>query len=64
MDSTTLAKKDKKKTKKNRKQSRLTAKTADKYELYQWSVQSTEEDVKFLTRAYYELTKKKAKHQR
>jgi len=62
MDQTALAKKNRKKKNKSRKSSRLTAKTADKYQLYQWSVQSTEEDVKFLNRAYYELTRKKATH--
>lgn len=59
-----MARKDKKnpKSKKGKKSKRLTASTADKYELYQWSVQSTDEDIKFLSRTYYELTKKKARH--
>ena len=58
----TLSKKDRKKKKKNRGKNRLTANKADKYQLYQWSVQSADEDIKFLNRAYYELTRKKATH--
>ena len=57
-----MAAKDNKKPKGGGKSRRLTAKTADKYELYQWSVQSVNEDIRFLNRTYYELTKKKARH--
>jgi hypothetical protein len=46
-------KKDKKKRKKKKdKAPTFTAKTADKHILYQYAVQSPEEDVKFLTRVY------------
>lgn len=41
---------------------RLTAKQADRHELYQLSVQSPEEDIKFLRRVYKSLRKKPAKH--
>ena len=40
---------DGKHKKKGRKEFRFTAATADKYELYQLSVQSAPEDVEFLT---------------
>ena len=53
----------KSKPKKSKKQaSTFSAKTADRHELYQLSVQSPEEDVKFLTRVYKSLRGKKAKH--
>jgi len=42
--------------------SKLTAKTADKYELYQESVQSPEEDIKFLARTYNRIRNKPAYH--
>ena len=41
---------------------RLTAKRADRHELYQLSVQSPEEDIKFLRRVYKNLRKKPARH--
>jgi len=41
---------------------RFTAATADKYELYQLSVQSPEEDVPFLARVYKSFRKRKALH--
>lgn len=41
---------------------RLTAKLADKHELYQLSVQSPEEDIAFLRKVYKGYRKKKAKH--
>ncbi len=47
---------------KNRKKHRYTAKTADKYELYQLSVQSPAEDVEFLQHTYRSLRGRKAKH--
>lgn len=40
----------------------LTAKTADKYVLYQRAVQSAETDVEFLIKTYKKLRNKKAKH--
>ena len=49
--------------KKGRKEKRtFTAKTADRHELYQLSVQSPEEDVAFLARVYKKLRKKPALH--
>jgi SAM-dependent methyltransferase len=54
-------KKSAKKAAKKRK-TRYTAKTADKHELYQKAVQSPEEDVKFLSRVYRTLRRKKALH--
>jgi SAM-dependent methyltransferase len=39
-----------------------TAKTADKYELYQLAVQSPEQDVEFLARVYKSIRKKPALH--
>ena len=55
--------KDKKKPKdKKKRKSRLTAKTADKYELYQLSVQSPQEDVEFLSETYRKLRRKRALH--
>ena len=63
------AKKDKSKRKgkgKSKKSSKktpaFTAKTADRHELYQYAVQSPEEDVKFLARVYKSLRGKKATH--
>jgi hypothetical protein len=53
-----MAKKPKKKKNKNR----YTAKTADKYELYQLAVQSPVEDVEFLQNVYRELSGRKARH--
>ncbi len=41
---------------------RYTARTADKYDLYQKAVQSPEDDVKFLSRVYRTLRKKRALH--
>jgi len=41
---------------------RLTAKHADRHELYQLSVQSPEEDIKFLRKVYKSLRKKPAVH--
>lgn len=41
---------------------RLTAELADKHELYQFAVQSPEEDVKFLRRVYRKLRKRDALH--
>ncbi len=57
-----MSTKEKKKSKKSKNKNRLTARTADKYELYQWSVQSPDEDIKFLSKVYRELTNKKATH--
>lgn len=55
--------KDKRKTKdKKKKKNRLTAKTADKYELYQLSVQSPREDIEFLSDTYRKIRKKRAYH--
>jgi SAM-dependent methyltransferase len=45
-----------------RKSSRYTARTADKYELYQIAVQSPENDVEFLTKVFKRLTKRAPKH--
>ena len=52
--STTAQQRKKKKRggRKKRKEPRFVARTADKYELYQLSVQSPEEDVKFLARIF------------
>lgn len=47
-----------------RRRPRFTAKTADKYELYQYAVQSPEEDVEFLTRVYRKLRGRKPRHLR
>jgi len=47
---------------KARKKPIYTAATADKYELYQASVQSPETDVPFLARVYRSIRKKKALH--
>ena len=44
------------------KKNKLTAKTADKYELYQESVQSPAEDIKFLARIYKKTRNKPALH--
>ena len=59
-------KKDKKKPKKGSgkkpKKRVFTAKGADRHELYQLSVQSPEEDVKFLSRVYKNVRKKKPLH--
>ncbi|MDH3637238.1 MAG: class I SAM-dependent methyltransferase [Gammaproteobacteria bacterium] len=52
-----MAKKPKKKNK-----SKYTAKTADKYELYQLAVQSPAEDVEFLQNVYRDVRGRKAKH--
>jgi SAM-dependent methyltransferase len=61
-----LKTKDKKKSRKiksrKNKKKRLTARTADKYELYQWSVQSPQEDIKFVSNIYRQIRKKKARH--
>lgn len=55
--------KTKSKTKKDKKKkNRLTAKTADKYELYQLSVQSPQEDIQFLANTYEEIRNKRAGH--
>jgi len=55
--------KDKKRKAKAKQEKRVfTAKGADKYELYQLSVQSPDEDVKFLTRVYKTFRKKEAQH--
>ncbi|MEX1023484.1 MAG: class I SAM-dependent methyltransferase [Planctomycetota bacterium] len=55
--------KDGKEKRKKRKAKRtFTAKTADVHELYQLSVQSPEEDVKFLKRVYKRLRKRDPKH--
>lgn len=48
--------------KKKAKKPHYTAKTADKYELYQASVQSPDTDVAFLSRVYRSIRKKKALH--
>ena len=40
----------------------VSAKTADRHQLYQWAVQSPEEDVKFLSRVYKKKRKKTALH--
>jgi SAM-dependent methyltransferase len=67
-DRRTLARKleavEKQRTKLERKplKKRLTAKRADRHELYQLSVQSPEEDIKFLRRVYKSLRKKHAVH--
>lgn len=47
---------------KGRSKSKFTAKTADIQELYQYSVQSPEEDVKFLKRVYRKVNGRDAKH--
>jgi hypothetical protein len=41
---------------------KFSARTADKYVLYQLAVQSPENDVEFLTRTFKKLTKRTAKH--
>lgn len=51
-----------KKNGRNKKKSRFTAKTADKYELYQLSVQSPQEDVEFLSDTYRKIRKKRPYH--
>ena len=51
-----------KEDKKKKKKSRFTAKTADKYELYQLSVQSPKEDIEFLANTYQEIRNKSARH--
>ena len=56
------AKGKKKNRAKGAKKARFTAKTADLHELYQYSVQSPEEDVAFLRRVYHKVRKKHAKH--
>lgn len=64
-DGTVVTKKRKttKKKKAARKKRRVfTAKTADRHELYQLSVQSPKEDVSFLSRVYKSFRKKKALH--
>ena len=53
--------KDKNKPGKNRK-NRLTAGKADKYALYQWSVQSPRDDIEFLSSVYREIRNRKARH--
>jgi SAM-dependent methyltransferase len=63
------AKGDKKKDKKKRRAKRrvnprFTAQTADKYDLYQLSVQSPEEDVKFLARVFKKERGEEALHLR
>ncbi len=55
------SKKDKKKTKKKKKV-KLTASTVDKYELYQISVQSPEEDIVFLDETYRDIRGRSARH--
>ena len=50
--------------KRGRKASRYTAKTADKYELYELSVQSPEADVAFMRRVYKKETGRRAAHLR
>ena len=50
------------KDKHKKKQSRYTAATADKYELYQLSVQSAPEDVEFLSEAYQEIRGNPPRH--
>ncbi len=56
-------KKDKKEKRKKKKGKRtFTAKTADRHELYQFAVQSPDEDVKFLERVYRTYRKKQARH--
>ncbi len=60
-----MAKKDKKDRKNKGKEkivSKYTAKTADKYELYQLSVQSPEPDVAFLAKVYKKERGEPAKH--
>lgn len=52
----------KKKAARKKKKPTYTAKTADKHELYQLAVQSPEEDVKFLSRVYRSIRKKRALH--
>ena len=62
-DSGTKSEGKKKDKGKARKKKRVfTAKTADRHELYQLAVQSPEEDVKFLTRVYKKVRKKKPLH--
>jgi len=48
----------------SRKKPVLTARTADKHLLYQWSVQSPKEDMSFLARVYKNTRGKKALHLR
>lgn len=57
-------KKEKDKNKKQRKKNkrRFTAATADKYELYQLSVQSPEQDIEFLADVYQKIRAKPAFH--
>jgi hypothetical protein len=54
----------KKDRKRKKKKPRFTAATADKHELYQYSVQSPEEDAKFLRRVYKSIRRKPARHMR
>ena len=54
----------KKRKKAKKKQPKFTAATADKQILYQLSVQSPEEDVKFLRRVYKSFRRKPARHLR
>lgn len=66
---TKAPRKPKKKDKKGRSGKKpekrvFTAETADRHELYELSVQSPEEDVRFLRRVYKSLRGKKAKHMR
>ncbi|MEM7308974.1 MAG: class I SAM-dependent methyltransferase [Planctomycetota bacterium] len=58
-------KKAKKKDKKRgKKKPKFTAKGADRHELYQYSVQSPDEDCSFFARVYKSLRKKDARHLR
>jgi len=57
-------KKENAKKRRGKKQSPFTAETADKYELYQYSVQSPDEDVEFLMRVYEEIRGREPRHMR
>ncbi len=58
------AKRKNKKQEKRKRKPSFTAETADKHELYQFSVQSPEEDTRFLRRVYKSIRGKKAGHLR
>lgn len=47
-----------------KKKPRYTAETADKYELYQYAVQSPEADVEFLTETFRKVRRRRARHVR
>ena len=57
-------KKKRKRRGRDRKESKYTARSADKYELYQHAVQSPDTDIEFLQRAYREINDREAQHLR